>query len=163
MSMLVASYGLVLVGSYLVGFVLLVIVYWKILKLIQRMKKTFGIGIHVYLTSHVCTSILFIIVEQTGLHKTYGVTSNIIMQGQSQAKQRVFFFLTVFLISGFFSKRSLHFLLHCYLHSCIIIVDLFLSSAHVIYQSKQLQKPPIAKDSENPMPIAVFVLYLAQV
>lgn len=42
MSMLVASYGLVLVGSYLVGFVLLVIVYWKILKLIQRMRKSLG-------------------------------------------------------------------------------------------------------------------------
>ena len=37
--MLVASYGLVLVLNYLVGFVLLVAVYWKILKLIQRMKS----------------------------------------------------------------------------------------------------------------------------
>ena len=42
MSMLVASYGLVLVGNYLVGSILLVIVYWKTLKLIQRMKKSYS-------------------------------------------------------------------------------------------------------------------------
>lgn len=40
MSMLVASYGTVIVGNYLVGFAILVVVYWKILKVIKLMKTS---------------------------------------------------------------------------------------------------------------------------
>ncbi len=38
MSMLVGSYGVIVVGNYLVGFILLIVVYWKILRLIRKMK-----------------------------------------------------------------------------------------------------------------------------
>ena len=34
----------------------------------------------------------------------YGTTKALIVQGQSEAKKRVFFFLSVFIIAGFFSK-----------------------------------------------------------
>ena len=45
-------------------------------------------------------------VRQTrGSHKTYGITSNVIVQGQSRAKKRVIYFLTVFVIGGIFSKE----------------------------------------------------------
>lgn len=122
MSMLVASYGMIVVGHYLVGFVLLVVVYWKILKLIQKVKKN--------------------LLDQTGVHKTYGVTSNIIVQGQSRAKQRVVYFLTVFLISGFF--------------------NLVLSFAFVVYESVQLRHVPTAMDREDVLPLFVLLMYLGQ-
>ena len=38
MSMLVGSYSVIVVGNYLVGFILLIVVYWKILRLIKKMK-----------------------------------------------------------------------------------------------------------------------------
>ena len=37
-------------------------------------------------------------------HNLYGATEAIIMRGQSQARTKVITFLTVFLITGFFSK-----------------------------------------------------------
>ena len=42
MSMLVGSYSVVVVGNYLFGFILLVVVYWKILRLIRKMKIQHG-------------------------------------------------------------------------------------------------------------------------
>ena len=42
MSMFIASYGLVVVTNYLVVFVLLVIIYYKILKRIKRMRIIHG-------------------------------------------------------------------------------------------------------------------------
>ena len=42
LNMLIASYGLVVGTNYLVVFVLLVIIYWKILKRINRMRVNLG-------------------------------------------------------------------------------------------------------------------------
>lgn len=164
MSMLIASYGVVLVGSYLVGFILLVIVYWKILKLIQKMKQSLGESralVGACLQIRLLLSCLHA-VERTGVNKTYGVTSNVIVQGQSQAKQRVVYFLTVFLISGFFSeqKSNVVVLNIILLSPCI---DLFLSFAHVVYESSRLRQLPAALDRESIMPNYVFLIYIGQV
>ena len=42
MSMFVGSYAVMVAVNYLVGFILLAIVYWKILKLIKKVKKKHG-------------------------------------------------------------------------------------------------------------------------
>ena len=42
MSMYIASYAVIVVLNYLVGFILLSVVYWKILKLIKKVKRNFG-------------------------------------------------------------------------------------------------------------------------
>jgi len=44
----------------------------------------------------------------------YGTTKALIVQGQSKARKRVFLFLSVFIIAGFFSKLA-HWC-HCYRH-----------------------------------------------
>ena len=40
-------------------------------------------------------------------HHLYGATETLIIRGQSQAKKRVILFLTVFVVTGFFSKSEL--------------------------------------------------------
>lgn len=37
----------------------------------------------------------------------YGATQALIVKGQSKAKKRVFYFLTVFIVNGFFSEFQL--------------------------------------------------------
>lgn len=123
MKMLVASYTLVMTGNYLVGFTLLVVVYWKTLKLIQKMRKLFT--------------------DNSGLQKTYGISETVISQGQSNAKQRVIYFLTVFLITGLF--------------------NLCLSFAFVIHESQELRKKNVTpSDKENKMPIYVLAMFICQ-
>lgn len=47
----------------------------------------------------------FLYLEQNhSTHNLYGATEALIIRGQSQARKRVIYFLTVFIISGFFSE-----------------------------------------------------------
>ena len=42
--------------------------------------------------------------ENTHADTTYGATGALLVQGQVKAKKRVLYFITVFVVNGFFSK-----------------------------------------------------------
>ena len=45
--------------------------------------------------------------QNRATHNLYGATEALIIRGQSQAKKRVVLFLTVFVVTGFFSESLL--------------------------------------------------------
>jgi len=113
MSMFIASYGLVVGTNYLVVFVLLVIIYYKILKRIKRMRIIHGKWKEKEKrkkeTDLLPLFLGFLYLEQNhSTHNLYGATEALIIRGQSQARKRVIYFLTVFIISGFFSECTTH-------------------------------------------------------
>lgn len=66
--------------------------------LIVRMKRlTYGVY---------CTC-MYYAEQNRKTHNLYGTAEALIIRGQSQAKRRVVLFLTVFVITGFFSKCCL--------------------------------------------------------
>ena len=103
-NILLATYGLVLGTHYLVGFILLVVIYTKVLKFIMKIRTEFGeLRILKILASRSKQSYFY--VEQTHFPgRQYGATGMMIIKGQSKAKRRVVAFLTVFVISGTMSE-----------------------------------------------------------
>lgn len=118
---------------YMIGFTLLVVIYFLILRRIRRMRKVHGMIIFSLPLAVLCKwSIIFWCTEQNRMtHHFYGATETLIIRGQSQAKKRVILFLTIFVVTGFFSKSELC-TIYCGFY-CILLVctlsDLFLSLA----------------------------------
>lgn len=84
--------------------------------------------------------------QNRSTHNLYGATEALIIRGQSQAKKRVILFLTVFVISGFFSKFML---LYNKVYITMItysLADLFLSVAISVDEIKEL-----FEETENQM------------
>ena len=84
--------------------------------------------------------------QNRSTHNLYGATEALIIRGQSQAKKRVILFLTVFVISGFFSKFLL---LYNKVYITMItysLADLFLSVAISVDEIKEL-----FEETENQM------------
>jgi hypothetical protein len=85
---LIVAYGAVITTHFLVGLVALVTIYHKCLKWIRQLKNNYD-------PSKACC--------------TYGSEGRgqrwaLISKGESKARKRVFYFLTAFILSGFFSE-----------------------------------------------------------
>ncbi len=128
------TYGVILMLHYLVCFILLVVIYRKLLRYIKSMRKEYGTcththsfshtHIHAYIHTHSHTHTLshtHIIIHTHSLTHThthihthtelsrgdrhsYGTTGALLVEGQSKAKKRVLFFITVFVVNGFCSE-----------------------------------------------------------
>ena len=86
--------------------------------------------------------------QNRSTHNLYGGTEALIIRGQSQAKKRVILFLTVFVISGFFSKFMLLYNEVYIIFTMITysLADLFLSVAISVDEIKEL-----FEETENQM------------
>ncbi|XP_064392957.1 transmembrane protein 116-like [Halichondria panicea] len=83
-------YGMILMAHYLVCLIMLVVIYRKLLMYIKAMRKEY---------------------ENTRADTyTYGATGALLVQGQVKAKKRVLYFITVFVVNGFFNFMLAFFL-----------------------------------------------------
>lgn len=103
-NILIATYGFVLGTHYLVGFILLVVIYTKLLRRIKRIRNEFGKLVNYTLDSVRPTSLLCLLEQTHFPGRQYGATSMLIITGQSKAKRRVLAFLTVFVMTGILSE-----------------------------------------------------------
>ena len=106
MRYVVAIYGYVVGTNYLVVFVLLVIIYWKILRWIRILRRKNRELPH---TQSLCTKVLVSVYHaETQVSQTqYGGLDMILLRSEAQARRRVVYFLTVFTITGFASKDDI--------------------------------------------------------
>ena len=97
----ITSYAIVIIANFFTVFACMAVLYWKVFRRIRRMRKTQGklMIISTFAYSYHCSYTCHQS-EQNETTPLYGATQAMILEGQKDAKKRVFLFLTVFFITG---------------------------------------------------------------
>ena len=95
----VASYSAVMAANFSTVFASMAVLYWKVFRRIRRMRKTQGKHTGTF-ADHRAMLSPFQFTEQNETTPLFGATQAMILEGQKDAKKRVFLFLVVFLITG---------------------------------------------------------------
>lgn len=108
MRYIVASYGYMVGTNYLLVFILLVFMYWKILRwihVLREQNRTFSTSLICFKERGLVQSLII-----TGARRSqaqYGAVDLLLLRSEAQARKRVIYFLTVFTITGLGSMCSL--------------------------------------------------------
>lgn len=99
------SYAVFLLGTYLLDFVLLVFMYTKILLHVRSARKSHSklmvVASSLFLSSsYLCSTFTIPLGSRHPSSPSYGAVATMLMKGHSQAKKRVVYFLSVFIITG---------------------------------------------------------------
>ena len=105
--------AVVIAAHYIIAFPLLVVYYYRVLKHIRKIRRDHGESNTVLQSVNKILRCISLLSTHTHTHtpaegntssSLYGATEAVIVRGHSQAKHRVFLFLTVFVITGLCSE-----------------------------------------------------------